>query len=74
VSKYLAGAGWYEFLHKGNSYTVRLWEDGSHHMPHPKVTINDFIAALERGEAWKLIRTDPLVEVRPNLRLVTNEM
>lgn len=74
MSKYLAGAGWYEFISYGTSYTIQIFEDGSFHLPATETTIDNFTYALSTGEAWRLIRTDPLVEVRPNLRLTINEM
>jgi len=69
---YLAGPGWYEFLKNGNEYhTIRIWEDGSSYTPNPdKITKEDFMDAVKRGDAWKLIRTPATVFVMPKLRVV----
>jgi hypothetical protein len=71
MTKYMNGAGWYEFLKNGDSYTILIFPDGfTHHTPHPDVDVEDFKAAVDRGEAWRLVRTEATYEDKPLLRVV----
>lgn len=73
MSKNLAGAGWYEFLRGDESHTIRIFENGDHYIPNPEViTIQDLIDAVNRGEAWRLVRTEATTD-KPVLRLVKDE-
>lgn len=66
VNDLTSGVGWYEFIKDppATTHIIYIDESGNHYIPEEGVTIDDFMSAIIRGYAYKLMRVVDIDEFR----------
>lgn len=66
VNGLTSGAGWYEFIKdpEATTHIIYIGENGDHYIPEYGVIIEDFMDAVVRGYAYKLVRVVDIEQFR----------